>query len=71
MIGADYAIRNDNAHNYKLLTYYISKPNQVRQLQSSGFEDVRLIDRTGAWTDAAAPDTTSSWIYYLARKRRA
>ena len=71
VIGADYAIRNDNAHNYKLLTYYISKPNQVRQLQSSGFEDVRLIDRTGAWTDAAAPDTTSSWIYYLARKRRA
>jgi SAM-dependent methyltransferase len=67
----DYTVRNDNAHNYTLMHYYISKANQVKQLQSFGFEEVRIIDRKGAWTDATTPDTTSSWIYYLARKRRA
>lgn len=67
----EYTVRNDNAHNYTLMHYYISKANQVRQLQRFGFEDVRIIDRKGAWTDAATPDATSSWIYYLARKKRA
>lgn len=64
----DYSIRNDNAHNYRLLTYYIRKPDQVKQLQAHGFTDIRLVDREGAWTDAATPDPRSSWIYFVARK---
>ncbi len=68
---AEYNVRNDSGENYTLMHYYISKANQVKQLQSFGFEEVRIVDRKGAWTDAATPDTASSWIYYLARKRRA
>lgn len=66
----DYAIRNDNAHNYRLLTYYISKASQVRQLEAHGFTEVRIINRAGQWAEAITPDPVSSWIYYLARKPR-
>jgi ubiquinone/menaquinone biosynthesis C-methylase UbiE len=63
-----YSICNDNAHNYELLTYYITKANQVKQLESQGYEDIRVIARNGDWADTVTADTTSSWLYYLARK---
>jgi ubiquinone/menaquinone biosynthesis C-methylase UbiE len=68
VLGPDYCIRNDNAHNYRLLTYYISKASQVKQLEAQGFTDAQIVDREGRWTDAATPDASSSWIYYVARK---
>lgn len=33
----DYALLNDPAHEYRLLTYYISPQAQVRQLERAGF----------------------------------
>lgn len=34
----EYAILNDQGHGYNLLTYYISRKNQIEQLRASGFE---------------------------------
>lgn len=69
--GEGWALLNDNAHNYSLLTYYIRKPAQVRQLEEHGFTDVRIVDQQGAWARPETPDATSSWIYYLATKPEA
>jgi|SRR6185437_15895729 len=43
----DFALLNDNAHNYGLITYYISIPKQVEQLRLCGFEHVIAIDENG------------------------
>lgn len=68
VIGSDYAIINDSAHSYRLLTYYISKANQVNQLLALGFTDIQMVDKDGAWTDATVVDQQSPNIYYVARK---
>jgi SAM-dependent methyltransferase len=36
--GSDYAILNDEAHDYSLLHYYIGRDDQERQLERHGFE---------------------------------
>src|SRR5690606_33195105 len=37
----EYAILNDEAHEYSLLTYYISVGNQIKQLKECGFGPIR------------------------------
>ena len=64
----DYAILNDVAFNYRLLTYYVSKRAQVKTLQSIGFSQVELINEAGSDTHPEAIDRDSPWIYYVARK---
>jgi ubiquinone/menaquinone biosynthesis C-methylase UbiE len=66
--GSDYAIINDSAHSYRLLTYYISKVNQLKQLVTQGFTDIQMVDKDGAWTDSTVLDRRSPNIYYVARK---
>lgn len=60
-----YAIINDNAHGYSMLTYYIELHEQVRQLKEIGFESVEAYDLQGQLRDN---DNSSSWLYYLAQK---
>jgi SAM-dependent methyltransferase len=62
----EYAVINDNAHGYSLLTYYISIEKQVAQLQSIGFGEAEAYDAEGKVRES---DTTSPWMYYLTRKR--
>jgi ubiquinone/menaquinone biosynthesis C-methylase UbiE len=61
-----YAIINDNAHGYSLLTYYISIERQIEQLAQVGFVDTEAYDFAGTVRES---DTTSPWIYYLTRKQ--
>lgn len=61
----EYAVINDNAHGYSLLTYYISINKQIEQLKQVGFVDTEAYDFEGKVQES---DTTSPWIYYLARK---
>ena len=61
-----YAIINDNAHGYSLLTYYISISKQIEQLADVGFGAAEAYDFAGA---VQSSDTTSPWIYYLTRKK--
>lgn len=61
----DYAIINDNAHEYSLLTYYIGIRQQVKQLEDVGFVSVEAYDMEGR---PVSSDTDFPWTYYLARK---
>jgi SAM-dependent methyltransferase len=63
-----YAIINDTAHGFSLLTYYISLSEQVKQLAEAGFVEVEAYDMEG---NPTGEDRNSPWIYYLARRRPA
>jgi SAM-dependent methyltransferase len=64
---ADYAIINDNAHGFSLLTYYISIKRQKTQLENASFENVEAYDMEGKLVES---DRDFPWIYYLAQKAR-
>jgi ubiquinone/menaquinone biosynthesis C-methylase UbiE len=64
----EYAIINDIAHNYAMLTYYIEKENQVKQLEDMGFETIEMYDTLGNMLNLDSDDKDSAWIYYVARK---
>jgi ubiquinone/menaquinone biosynthesis C-methylase UbiE len=61
----EYAILNDSALGYTLMTYYIDVAPQLAQLASIGFAGARAFDAHGRPT---ADDRESLWVYYLARK---
>jgi SAM-dependent methyltransferase len=60
----DYALLNDEAHNYSLLTYYARRDAQLRQLESAGFTDVTSCGEQGEAT--TTKDDESRWLYYIA-----
>jgi SAM-dependent methyltransferase len=62
-----YSIINDQAHGYRLLTYYIARGSQVRQLEEAGFDRVEIMDQQGTYITADDP-CDDGWVYYLARK---
>lgn len=64
----EYAIINDVAHNYAMLTYYIDKENQISQLKDAGFETIEMYDTLGNTLNPDSDDKDSAWIYYVARK---
>ncbi len=63
-----YAIINDVAHNYAMITYYIDKANQIKQLEDMGFETIEMYDTLGNMLNLDSDDSNSAWIYYVARK---
>ncbi len=62
-----YSILNDRSHNYRLLTYYISRKKQVRQLEQAGFCQIEMVRMDGSFVDLSEP-CEDDWIYYLARR---
>ena len=64
----EYALLIDNALNYRLLTCYIGKQQQVAQLQVVGFGTVEVFDRDAKVIDLTIPETQCAWLYYLTRK---
>lgn len=79
---AEYALLNDSAQQYQLLTYYISPVAQARQLERAGFRQVRAFAQSGrplavaALTQAPVSEVTGSgdaettdyMVHYLARR---
>ena len=64
-----YELRNDEALEYSLITYYIHVADQVRQLEEARFQDCRAIDLSGRWLEAGDfPNARDHWIYYLCRR---
>jgi SAM-dependent methyltransferase len=61
----NYAVLNDNAHEYGLLHYYISRDAQARQLREAGYSLQACLDLDGADVPAGADGSTSS-LYYVA-----
>ncbi len=70
VFNEQYAIINDVAHNYAMLTYYIDKVNQVKQLEDTGFETIEMYDTPGNMLNLDSDDKDSAWIYYVARKKK-
>jgi ubiquinone/menaquinone biosynthesis C-methylase UbiE len=68
VFNEQYAIINDVAHNYAMLTYYIDKVHQVSQLEDLGFETIEMYDTLGNLLNLDSDDKDSAWIYYVARK---
>lgn len=66
VFGEKYAIVNDGAHDFGLLTYYTTIPHQVEQLSNSGFVTLEVWDRFGANLPLEMENKTSNWIYYVA-----
>ncbi len=63
-----YAIINDVAHNYAMLTYYIDNVHQVKQLDNMDFETIEMYDTLGNMLNLDIEDKYSAWIYYVAKK---
>lgn len=63
-----YWILNDRAHNYSLLTYYISHPTQRAQLSETGFETLDVYTRDGDVLEEDAVRDDTPWLYFVARR---
>lgn len=67
-VEANYAILNDEAHDYSLLHYYITRDGQERQLADHGFELLECLDLAGN-TVAAGEDAFGCHELHYAAKR--
>jgi SAM-dependent methyltransferase len=65
--GRGYAILNDVEGDYGVLHYYISHPDQARQLRDTGYELLECIDADGTVVPAGEPGR-GPWLYYVARR---
>jgi ubiquinone/menaquinone biosynthesis C-methylase UbiE len=64
---AHYSILNDSSHNYRLLTYYIDRENQLSQLAEAGFAEVEMVEEWGSFI-SAGEECRDGWVYYICRK---
>jgi hypothetical protein len=63
--GEGWAILNDRAHNYQLLTYYTAPDIQAADLRATGFRLDEALDDNGVSIDINAA-TTAKFIHYAA-----
>jgi SAM-dependent methyltransferase len=68
--GEDYSIRNASAHDHGILIHYITLENQVRQLESAGFQPNPLAFANSDGRRLSARDDTSDvwWFHLVVRK---
>jgi len=65
---ASYAIRNDSAHDFTLLHYYIGRDEGERQLVAHGFEPVEVLDLDGASVPSGSRASHCSELHYVVRR---
>jgi SAM-dependent methyltransferase len=63
----DYALVNDQAHDYQLLHYYIGRDAQARQLAETGFELLLCLDGDGHVVEPGDTAPAHSELHYAAR----
>ena len=64
VIRPTWAVVNDDAHDYSMLTYYVGADESRNQLRAAGFADIATFDLAG---DAVERDDRAVWLYYTAR----
>jgi len=64
----EFAILNDNAHDHRLLLYYITLRHQIDQLHFIGFGKIQAFGQEGERLEVNAPYDKGCWIYYLCEK---
>jgi len=67
----DYALMNDEGHNFAVLHYYIARDAQARQLNAAGFQLLECLDEKGETLHSGMDDSAFSSIHYIARPRGA
>ncbi|MDP3555833.1 MAG: class I SAM-dependent methyltransferase [Bacteroidota bacterium] len=65
IFSEDYAIINDSAHNFKLLTFYTSSDFLKKQLTNAGFISIELLLKNGSLTTNNKLD---DWIFVTCKK---
>lgn len=63
-----YAIRNDEAHDFALLHYYVTRDAQERQLAEHGFELLECLDLRGRSVARGASARRCPELHYVARR---
>ena len=64
---SDYALVNDQAHDYRLLHYYIGRDGQSRQLEETGFELLGCLDGAGGAVQPGDSASGQPELHYVAR----
>ncbi|HEX5224500.1 MAG TPA: class I SAM-dependent methyltransferase [Solirubrobacteraceae bacterium] len=68
--GAEgYAIVNDEAHDFSLLHYYISRDEQERQLDERGLQLLECRDLAGALVAEGEAGASCPELHYVARRK--
>jgi SAM-dependent methyltransferase len=62
-----YALLTERAARYRCLSYHVSKPFQVAQLEAAGFKVIEMINEKGQPT-RAGDDDGDRWTYYVTTK---
>lgn len=65
--GSGYAVTTDGYFDYGLLTYYVSREEQIQQLTETGFSRIQEVGADGALLASGAP-CRDAWIFFIARK---
>lgn len=65
----DYALLNDNGHDYALLHYYVDRDIQRQQLEHAGFRLVEILDYSGRVLAEGGDDSSSPALMYVAEVR--
>jgi SAM-dependent methyltransferase len=63
----EYALVNDQAHDYSLLHYYISRDAQARQFAEHGFELIECLDLEGREVVEGESAAHCAELHYVAR----
>jgi SAM-dependent methyltransferase len=63
-----YAVLNDDAHDYRLLHYYISRDDQERQLTELGYSLVECLDEDGRLVAEGEGAPWHGELHYVARR---
>lgn len=66
-----YAILSDPRAGSRQLSYFISRANQVAQLEAARFADTEILSWNGRLVSADEPDRDSMAFYYICRKAAA
>lgn len=64
---SDYALVNDQAHDFRFLHYYIGRDAQDRQLDEAGFELLECLDGDGSPVESGATASDQPELHYAAR----
>lgn len=67
-VESDYAIVNDEAHDYRLAHYYITREAQERQLVAAGLSLLECRDNDALVVPPGAEAARSSALHYVARR---
>ena len=66
----EFAIINDEAHHFALLTYYITLEEQINQARKIGFQNIEAVDQNGNWLlEQDYISCSDPWVYYICHKQ--